>query len=56
MKAEFNNWLSNPLEDHEIEWMLDFVERQGMQPPLKRNAKHYENPYTWESENDTQRG
>lgn len=33
MKEEYNNWLSYGLEDHEIEWILSFLEREGMLPP-----------------------
>jgi len=34
IKVQTDNLLVNPMEEHEIEWILDIAEKAGMKPPI----------------------
>lgn len=60
VKQETDNWLFNPINETEIEWILNIVEKNGMLPPtqactlvpdkLRGGHKHSEAKRQWDIE------
>lgn len=61
IKIDTDNFLSHPIEAHEIGWILDICERAGMKPPKRKvsgvvgplGGNVYRN--RWEPEDETKR-